>query len=249
MDELARGLASTSSQAKAPGKANSSEPEPRGTNTLGRGIKALMLIAASPKGRTIVELAAELDVHRSVSSRLIGQLTNWRLVTRLGSGRYVTGPGVMSLVSHYEDHFRAVAQPVLDDLAQTSGLNCALVVQAKKLAVVIAEAGPRNTSMLLSYRTGADIPLDRGSVGYALAACRGPIEGEPEQVVAARTNGVVFSYGEVIPGSYGVSAPVRRPDGNPSCIHVFSLTEEPAIDGVTLVRDAAERLNSILSLG
>ena len=226
-----------------------SEAEPRGTSTLGRGIKALMIIALSPNGRSIAELATELNVHRSVSSRLISQLSGWRLVTRLPDGKFVVGPGVMSLVTRYDEHFRAIVQPVLDDLAQVIGLNCTLVVQEGKSAVVIAEAGPRNSSPLLSYRTGADIPLDRGSVGYALAACRGAVKGEPIQVTSARSNHVALSHGEVIPGSYGAAAVIRRPDGNPACLHVFSLNEEQLNEAVLHIREAAEHLNLMLSLG
>lgn len=45
-----------------------------GSQTLSRGIRLLELIAASERDPTIDELAARLDVHRSVAYRLLRTL-------------------------------------------------------------------------------------------------------------------------------------------------------------------------------
>ena len=53
-----------------------------GSQTLDRGIRALELVAASPEGMTVQEVADRLEVHRTIAHRLLGTLADHHLVSR-----------------------------------------------------------------------------------------------------------------------------------------------------------------------
>ena len=57
------------------------------SQTLDRGLRVLELLADSPAGRTVADLAAELDVGRAVVYRLVATLEEHRLASRDADGR------------------------------------------------------------------------------------------------------------------------------------------------------------------
>src|SRR5918997_736914 len=59
-----------------------------GSQTLARGLSALELIAATPGGVTVQEIADRVGVHRTVAYRLLSTLVQFRLVARHDDGRY-----------------------------------------------------------------------------------------------------------------------------------------------------------------
>ncbi len=63
---------------------------PAGSQTLARGLTALELISESPGGLTIQEVAERLDIHRTVASRLLSTLVQFRLIARY-EGRFRPG--------------------------------------------------------------------------------------------------------------------------------------------------------------
>ena len=57
------------------------------SQTLGRGLRLLELLADAPDGRTVSDLATELGVGRTVVYRLLATLEEFGLVRRDGEGR------------------------------------------------------------------------------------------------------------------------------------------------------------------
>ena len=67
------------------------------SQTLDRGLRVLSVLADSPEGLTVTEVAAALGVSRTVVYRLITTLEQHGLARRDGTGRLHVGLGVLAL--------------------------------------------------------------------------------------------------------------------------------------------------------
>jgi DNA-binding IclR family transcriptional regulator len=67
------------------------------SQTLDRGVRVLKLLADSERGLTVTELAARLEVNRTVVYRLLATLEQHGLVRRDLGGRARVGLGVLRL--------------------------------------------------------------------------------------------------------------------------------------------------------
>ena len=82
-----------------------------GSQTLDRGIRALVMVAAAPGGMTIQEVADRLAVHRTIAHRLLGTLADHHLIARGPDNRFRAGGGLMALIDEQgvdEFSFRSV---------------------------------------------------------------------------------------------------------------------------------------------
>ena len=59
-----------------------------GSQTLARGLNALQLIASSPNGMSVSQVADDIGVHRTIAYRLLSTLAQFRFVTKGDDGRY-----------------------------------------------------------------------------------------------------------------------------------------------------------------
>jgi len=89
------------------------------SQTLDRGLRVLEVLAATPRGLTVSELAAQIGVNRTVVYRLVSTLLQRGLVRRDVAGRLYVGLGLLSLARGLEPVLRDLAQPVLSvEMAQ-----------------------------------------------------------------------------------------------------------------------------------
>lgn len=218
--------------------------------TLDRGIALLMHVAQSPRGLKIAELADRLGLHRPIAYRLVATLADHGMVTRLSDGRIVLGGGVLVLAAHAGNSLRALARPVVEDLADEVGATAFLSTAQGDECVAVLTAKPRSGILDVNYRTGTRHPLDKGAAGLAILAGRAPRADEPQAVTAARRNGFSITRGELRSGAVGVSSAVPMPEAGPGgfelSIGVFALDTLDTGPASKAVTAAARRLAAAL---
>jgi DNA-binding IclR family transcriptional regulator len=205
------------------------------SQTLDRGIRVLMVLAAAPQGLSVTALSEALGINRTVVYRLVSTLEQHALVRRDGQGRLHVGLGVLHLATAVQPVLRDVAIPVLRQLAERVGCTAHLTVAEGDEALALAVIEPSWTDFHVSYRVGARHPLTRGAAGRAILLLRE--EGGPAYVATS---------GELEPGARGLAAPVRGVSGLEASIGVVTLVDMDVATIGPLVTEAAERLASHL---
>lgn len=218
-----------------------------GSQTLERGLMVLRMIAEERDGLTASEVGARLGVHRSVAYRLLTALVRQGFAAKDGAHRYRVGLAFFTLAELTRPPLLDAARPVLRDLAAELGVTACLVVPEGQEAVAVAVVEPPGPGARLSYRVGNRDPLDRGAGGLALLAAGAPAAGEPDRVAEVRDRGYALTREELIPGVFGVAAPVvRRPHEQPAAVTTLTHREELAEQAVPAVLAAARRLSHAL---
>ncbi|MET7780178.1 MULTISPECIES: IclR family transcriptional regulator [Streptomyces] len=219
-----------------------------GSLTLARGLTVLEQVASTPGGLTVQEIANQVGVHRTVAYRLLSTLAQFRLVARHDDGRYRSAAGLAVLGSSFDRGLREMSLPTLRTLAEELRTTVSLLVAEGEEQVSVAVIVPADVSYQLSFREGSRYPLDRGAAGIALLATRPPQPGERTAVAETRERGWVITHGEIEPDTYGLAAPVARPQPAPStCINVISHRLDVIERSRGALIDAAARLSAVLS--
>ena len=186
-------------------------PQPQvGSQTLARGLTALLAVVDSPTGMTVQRLADELGVHRSIAYRILQTLRDFGFVTPGADGVYRPGSRLASLSTAYLPALREIATPVMRRLADHAGCTVHLFVAERDEAVSIEVVEPVTVPQHISFRAGMRTLLDRGAAGYALLAAGPALPDEPEAVAEARRQGYATSSGEIESGVYAVAAPIAN---------------------------------------
>jgi len=206
------------------------------SQTLDRGLRVLDVLAATPDGLTVTELAARLAVNRTVVYRLVSTLEQHALVRRDQRGRLHVGLGVLHLASAVQPVLRDLAVPVLRELAESVGCTAHLTVADGEEALALAVVEPSWTDFHVSYRIGSRHPLDRGAAGRAILLGRTP-GGEPFAV----------TEGELQPGARGLAAPVPGVDGLEASVGIVTIGEIDVDEMAPQVRRAAAEVAARLS--
>jgi DNA-binding IclR family transcriptional regulator len=214
---------------------------------LARGLSALELISESHSGLTIQEVAEQLGVHRTVASRLLATLVQFRLISR-HDGRFRPGAGLAVLGASFDNNLRDLSMPVLRELADQTHSTVALLVAEGGEQVAVAVLVPLGVAYHLSFQPGSRYPLNRGAAGLALLASRPPTPGERDLVAQARENGWVMTHGEVEPNAYGLAVPVKRlPPAPATCVNLISHRPDILEQGRPAVIKAAHEIEKILA--
>jgi DNA-binding IclR family transcriptional regulator len=187
--------------------------EPPQSQTLDRGLRILEHLAAAPTPQTVMDIATGVDLHRSITYRLLRTLETHELVERDAAGRYWLGVGVSALARSVRSDLQSAALPRLAALAEGLGMTAFLVIRMGGEAVTVATVEPQDTAAHVVYRPGTRHPLDRGAPGLALLMPESPAPDDRDALRDARRTGWASSHGEVIPGFRSVAAPVLGPDG------------------------------------
>ena len=140
------------------------------SQTLGRGLRVLELLADAPDGRTVSDLAADLGVGRTVVYRLLATLEEYGLVRRDTEGRARLALGVLRLARAVHPLLRAAALPELRRLAETVGLTASLSILEGSEVLAVAVVEPSWTDFHVAYREGTRHPRERGAAGRAIGA-------------------------------------------------------------------------------
>lgn len=219
-----------------------------GSQTLARGLTALQLVAESPSGLTVQQLADQLVVHRTIAHRLLSTLAQFRLVAKGDDGRYRPAAGLAVLGASFDRNVRQLSLPTLRALADSLGTTVSLLIAEGDQQVAIAVIVPSHVAYQLSFHEGSRYPLERGAAGIALLASMPPRPGERELVARARKRGWAMTYGEIEPNTYGLAVPVhRKAPSPPTCINLISHREDVVIRGKDAVVKAAKQLAELLS--
>lgn len=181
--------------------------------TLDRGLRALTILRHHPEGLSVTELAQELGTHRAGVYRLLGPLTDHRVVRRLEDGRCILGSGLIDLAQGVQPRLIEAAAPVLRALAASVSATTALTLRDGEEAVVGLVVTPPDQPLHVIYRVGLRHPLTVGAPGHALLAATKPTAGEPTDVVQARDRGWALSSGQLLPGATGVAAAIPNRTG------------------------------------
>jgi DNA-binding IclR family transcriptional regulator len=218
------------------------------SKTLHSGLRVLELLSTHPDGLTVTQIADGIGVHRTVAHRFVRTLEMHRLVRRDRAKRLRPGAGLVPLAEPVERDLRAVALPILEELADECGATAHLVTQEDEQhvrALLVVE--PRRASVHIAFRPGQLDAIDRGSAGMAILAGQRPRPGERSEVTEARARGYAVSFSEVIPSIYGLSCfvPTTRDGSDISIgISLFDLTDEDR--QAALVVETAQRLGRAL---
>lgn len=204
------------------------------SQTLDRGLRVLSVLAGSPGGLTVTELAGRLEVNRTVVYRLVSTLEQHALIRKDGRGRLHVGLGVLHLASAVQPALRDVAVPVLRGLAEDVGCTAHLTVAEGGEALALAVVEPSWTDFHVSYRVGARHALDQGAAGKAILAGR-------DAEAAGERAGYVVTSGELQPGARGIAAPVHGMDGFEASVGVVTLGDlDPETVGTRVLSAAAD---------
>jgi DNA-binding IclR family transcriptional regulator len=198
------------------------------SQTLDRGIRILEHLGAVGKPQSVMDIAAGVDLHRSITYRLLRTLEAHELVERDGAGRYWLGIGVAALARGVRCDLQAAALSRLTALADDLGMTSFLVVRVGAEALTVASVEPQDTTAHVVYRPGTRHPIDRGAPGLALLMPEAPSAGDRDALREARRAGWARSHGEVISGFRSVAAPVLGPDGGTRAAIAVVFVDETA---------------------
>ena len=179
------------------------------SKTLDKGLRLLRVLADHPDGLNVSQVSRIVDVHRTVTYRLLRTLMEHELVMCSDDGAYKLGVGLVTLSRSAQPALRAAAGQHLVTLAEQCDATAFLVVRKNEEAVVLEAIEPRNTTMHVAYRVGTSSPLGRGASGIAILSALPPKKGEREAISVARAQGYAITTGELSPGAWGLAAPIR----------------------------------------
>jgi len=195
------------------GEGAASEPADAGQKnslqTLDRGLQVLLMISQSRDGLSIADLAARLGVHRAICYRLVGTLEARGFVARRADGRFHLGAELLSLAARFEPRLRAVAGPLIRELAQETRAAAFVSVPQGDQCVAIMVAESDAPLLRLSYRVGSRHPLSLGAAGIAILAGRPESAADTDEVREARRLGYSLTRDQLQRGAVGVAAPVH----------------------------------------
>ncbi len=204
------------------------------SQTLDRGLRVLEMVADSPEGVTVTELAAALGIGRTVVYRLVVTLEQHALIRRSSDGRCRLGLGVLTFGRQIQPVVRDTALPSLRLLADAVNATAVLTVVdgPEGLSAVVVE--PSRSEVHVGVRAGARAPLENSAAGRAILAARTtagrPLE--PPWVVAT---------GDVPQGAYGLAVPILGVAGLEASVGVLALRELADADvGPRVARAAGE---------
>ncbi|MCC5577488.1 helix-turn-helix domain-containing protein [Microtetraspora sp. AC03309] len=217
-----------------------------GSQTLARGLRALLLVVDAPNGMTSQQLAAELDVHRSIAYRLLQTLAEFGFVSQSADGSYRAGSRLATLADAYLPTLRELAIPAMREVADRLGCTVSLFVAEGAEAVSIELVEPTTASHHIAFKAGMRTPINRGAAGYALLAAGPEAAEEPAEVTQARERGYATSSGEIEFGAYGVAAPI--PNSHPrACLNLITHREDQARAAEAFVLKAAQQVGAALT--
>ena len=204
------------------------------SQTLDRGLRVLSVLANAPAGLTITELAAVVEVNRTVVYRLVATLEQHGLVRRDPAGKLRVGLGVLALARGLQPVLRELAGPVLRALAEELGTTAHLTVADGGEALAIAVVEPTWTDFHVAYRVGARHPLSQGAAGKAILMGR-----DLGDSSGPRTR-FVQTFGELQAGARGIASPVLGVEGLEASVGIVTLGDlDSAVVGPKVIDAAA----------
>ena len=204
------------------------------SQTLSRGIRILELLADANRALTIDEIAAGLEVHRSVAYRLMRTLEDHGLIARDTAGLVSLGARLAALSAGVARDLTAEALPELTAIANDLRMTCFLGVLEGDQCVTLQSVEPRHAVASMAQRPGASHPVTVGAPGKAILS-QLPQSQWPENisdalradVATVATRGFATSQDEVIPTVRAVAVPLSLRGHSAAAIAVVYLGAAP----------------------
>lgn len=184
-----------------------------GSQTLARGLRAVMLIGDAETPLTVAELATQLDIHRSMAYRLVSTLEQFGFVERNQAGRLELGLRIAGLARTVASDLQSVAAPQLQLIADELQVTAFIVVYDGEAAVTLQNALPRDSIATVAQRPGSRHTIDRGAPGRVIRSQLLPDEFPPKTFE--------YSEDEVIPGLSSYAVPLAVPSSRPVALAVI----------------------------
>ncbi len=187
-----------------------------------RSAAVLRLLADSPGGLTLSQVANRLGCAKASAHRLLANLGATGLVYQAGRGQvYRLGSTVLQLASTYVEHLdiQQVARPYLEQLRRDSGETATLQVLVDNRVVCVA-VQESSHDLRLSRRIGSTTPLGRGANGkllLAFSADEHEEDIEPNlraELDEIRRRGFSATCHERVPGAWSIAAPIFDASGH-----------------------------------
>ncbi|MFD4022196.1 IclR family transcriptional regulator [Streptomyces sp. NPDC058576] len=153
----------------------SSEPKPA-SRTLARGFQLLELVAGSPEGAAVTDVAARAGLDKGTVSRLLSALHQLGYVGRRpGDSRYVLTSKVLVWARSYESrlNLRETARPHLAALRDLTQETVHLAVREGRRLVFVDQAQP-DRAVRLASAVGQSLPLHVTAMGRAILGALPP---------------------------------------------------------------------------
>lgn len=212
---------------------------PPASQTLSRGIRILEILAEADAPLTIDQLAARLEVHRSVAYRLLRTLEDHRLVSRTPTGSVVLGAKMAALAAGVSRDLQAAALPELTSVANELAMTAFLAVRDDADCVTLVSVEPTRALARVAQRPGVRHRVTAGAPGKAILAQLGRDElaelagGDLLAAIeAVRAAGYATSHDEVVPTLRSVAVPLALRGHQPAAlavVHVVVDADEGAI--------------------
>lgn len=140
--------------------------------SLARGLKILALLADSPEGGSVTEVAEALGVDKGSASRLVATLVKYGFAEKDPlSRRFTLGPQVVTLSRSLLDRMplRDVAKPYLRELMRSTG-ECAHIGILSQNKVLYIDQVESPASLRVNAEVGFLAPLHCTALGKVLLA-------------------------------------------------------------------------------
>ena len=139
------------------------------TLALDKSLSLLSLLVADAGESSVSALAIEAGVPPATAHRIVATLERRGFVTKIARGRYLAGPALLRLANAatLNDVLKAVARPILADLAKQTRLVAHLGVFEGDMVTYLVKAGRQNE---LFTREGMQLEAYCSAVGKMLLA-------------------------------------------------------------------------------
>ncbi|BBI35326.1 IclR family transcriptional regulator [Cohnella abietis] len=197
-----------------------------GTQTLGKAIDILFVLAESRSTLTVSEIAEKVCIPDSTAYRFIQTLIKNGFVERKGRGQIGLGLRIFdlarSLSSQIERELLAIARPIMEELTNQTNETTVLFIRTGTKAICIEHVTSRRL-IRLSIENGRVLPLHSGASGKTLLAYESDkiigellesIEDDSkkrgllEQLKDIRNAGHCLTLGEVDTDAFAIAAPI-----------------------------------------
>jgi DNA-binding IclR family transcriptional regulator len=201
-----------------------------------RTFAILEIIAHHPQGVGVNAIARAADLPNSTVSRILLTVEQWEAVVRTEDNLFQIGPGLVRLVGQqsFTQNLTALARPIMQDIAETTGEAIALCVLNNMQTYYLDHVQSSQTILVRDW-TGEHLPLHVAAPGKVFLAYASPdfvesVLAKPllqfaERTITAperlrthltdiRTQGFAISDEEFAKGVLGLGVPIRDNDGN-----------------------------------
>jgi DNA-binding IclR family transcriptional regulator len=204
--------------------------------TLDRAFSILQIVARHPAGIGVSAVAAELELAKSTTSRLLAAMDSWEIVERTADNRFKIGPEPVRWLGHqaFTATLPALARPILQRIADETGEAAAICI-LQGFQVLYLDHVQSYQDIQVRDWTGEVIPLHVSSAGKVLLAHSKPDFVEAflqrplaaftdrstitpeklrEELSATKIRGYALTDEEYAEGIIGLAAPVFNGDGD-----------------------------------